>query len=152
MPFFIIFIGIPLIEIGVFMTVGGHIGIGTTLLLALLTAIIGGAIIKHQGLHLLQDIKLALDSGKIPLTELFDGICLLIAGATLITPGFVTDGIGFLLLIPPFRSLMRNLIKNHTNWYAEVNQYGNASYTAPRDPDIIEGEIIEDTPGKQDEP
>lgn len=140
MPFLIIFVIIPIIEISVFIMVREQIGVGTTLMLALLTAVLGGFIIKYQGLHLLKDIRQALDIGKIPLNELFDGICLIAAGATLITPGFVTDTIGFLLLIPPVRRGLRHVIKKHTNWYSEAAEYG---HRRPQDPSIIEGEVIE---------
>lgn len=152
MPFFIIFICIPLLEIAVFMKVGQYIGVGTTLLLALITAILGGIIIKHQGLHLLEDFKKSLKDNKMPLNELFDGMCLIAAGATLITPGFVTDTIGFLFLLPAFRSLLRKIIKNHTQWATNIHAFGlqdrdNSSF---QDPTIIEGEIIENTEDKED--
>ena len=114
MPFFIIFILIPIMEIYVFMQVGEMIGLGTTLFLALFTAILGGAIIKHQGITTLQAVSQSMRQGKMPVTELFDGFCLIAAGATLITPGFVTDTIGFLLLIPPFRRILQTFVSRYT--------------------------------------
>ena len=107
MIFFIIFIMIPFIEIFVFLSVGEEIGILTTLLLAFLTAIIGGALVRFQGLMALQMGRESLMAGRMPVQEIFDGFCLVAAGALLITPGFVTDTVGFALLIPKVRQALR---------------------------------------------
>ncbi len=128
MPFFIIFVIIPLAEISVFMAVGEHIGLGMTLLLSLLTAILGGALVKYQGMHTITEIQKAAARGQMPLGKLFDGACLIAAGATLITPGFVTDTIGFLLLLPPVRAALKAAIKKHMNIQTTES-------------DIIEGEF-----------
>ena len=137
-------------ELFVFAAVGEHIGLFTTLLLALLTAIIGGSIVKYQGLQTLIALRNSMDKGKMPLNELFDGFCLVAAGALLITPGFITDTVGFALLVPAFRSIMRHFIKNHTQWAVS----GTYSHR-PQDPTIIEGEyehVNENDPRKdQDE-
>lgn len=127
MPFLIIFIIIPLAELFVFGLVGDEIGLFNALLLALLTAVIGGAIVRHQGLQTLFAVQQTMRDGKMPLGELFDGICLVIAGATLITPGFITDTIGFLLLIPQFRRTLQEVIKKHTNWTIEGAAHHNAN-------------------------
>lgn len=143
MPFFIIFVIIPLIEILVFMEVGQEIGIFTTLMLALLTAIIGGFLVKLQGLQTLIAIKVSLDHGKVPLSEIFDGFCLVAAGALLITPGFVTDAIGFSLLIPQVRNFLRQQIRTRTSWHAEEEMQEGQRYTykdTGRDTGVIEGE------------
>ncbi len=128
----------------VFMAVGEYIGLGTTLLLALLTAIIGGAIIKHQGLQVLASLQNNMRAGGMPVQEIFDGACLIAAGATLITPGFVTDTIGFLLLIPTVRSGLRHVLSKHINvsgGFSSTQQYSN--------PDILDGEY-EDLSGEND--
>lgn len=136
MPIFlVIFVILPLLEISVFIAVGEYIGLFTTLSLAFLTAILGGFIVKYQGLQTLQAIRESLRKGKMPAAEIFDGFCLVAAGATLITPGFVTDTIGFLLLIPPVRDVLRAMIKKHTNWFIMTAQ----SETVLRD-GSIEGE------------
>jgi UPF0716 protein FxsA len=141
MPFFIIFIILPLIEVLLFITVGQSIGLGTTLLLALGTAIAGGAIVQYQGLNMLKHIQDALHVGRIPLNELFDGICLIIAGGLLITPGFLTDTIGFILLIPFMRNVIRQLIRKHTQWGSDVNDPPH-SRGSGGSPEIIEGEYV----------
>lgn len=116
MPFFAIFVAIPFLEIMLFMLVGDSIGLMTTLLLALLTAIIGGAIVQRQGLHTLAHMRQAMNRGQLPLNDLFDGMCLIAAGAMLITPGFLTDTLGFLLLVPPVRAGLRGILKRYTQW------------------------------------
>jgi len=137
MPFLIIFVVIPLIEIAVFMAVGEHIGLLTTLLLAFLTAIIGGLIVKHQGLHTIAAMRDAAEKGAMPLNEIFDGFCLVAAGATLITPGFVTDTIGFLLLVPPLRTALREFIKKRTNIHVMTK---SGAACKRQDPNVIDVE------------
>ncbi len=141
MPFFILFIIIPLLELMVFSAVGGHLGLMNTLLLALLTAIIGGAIVRHQGMQTIQAVQSAMGRGQMPLGELFDGICLVAAGATLITPGFITDTIGFLLLIPAVRSALRHIIKNYTNWSINAQNPEDPRPHHGIDSGVIEGEF-----------
>lgn len=139
MPFIIIFIVVPLIELMIFASVSEHIGLLTALFLALLTAIIGGSLVKHQGLQTILAMREAMNIGKMPLSEIFDGFCLVAAGALLITPGFLTDTIGFLLLVPQFRNTLRHIIKQHTNWQI----YNETSNQRPQDPNILEGEFEE---------
>ena len=104
------FIGIPLIEIAVFIEVGGLVGLGPTLIIVVLTAVIGTALLRRQGLATLNRARQQMDQGSLPLAEIFDALCLLVAGAFLLTPGFVTDSIGALLLIPTFRLVLRRFI------------------------------------------
>jgi UPF0716 protein FxsA len=104
------FIGVPLIEIAVFIQVGGVIGLGWTLLVVVATAVAGTWLLRAQGLATLHRARRQLDAGVLPARELFDGLCLLFAGALLLTPGFVTDAMGLLLFIPPFRELLRRAV------------------------------------------
>lgn len=140
MPFIIIFIVVPFAELAVFASVSEHIGIWTTLGMAFLTAIIGGALVKYQGLQTLMAMKNSMDRGQMPLNEIFDGFCLVAAGALLITPGFITDAIGFSFLVPNIRRFLRHIIRTHTSWAVSS---GGAYYEQRRpfdDADIIEGE------------
>ena len=140
MPFLVLFIIIPIMELVVFAAVSEHIGLLTALLFALLTAIVGGNIVRLQGMHTIVSMRESMDAGRLPLTELFDGFCLVFAGALLITPGFLTDTLGFLLLIPRIRAFLRHIVKNHTDWAVETQGF---EYQSQRDPDIIEGEFVE---------
>ena len=136
MPFLVIFIVIPFVELAVFASVSEHIGIWTTLLLAFVTAIIGGLLVKFQGLQTFHALQKALNQGQMPLSEIFDGFCLVAAGALLITPGFVTDTLGFALLIPAFRGFLKHCIRTHTSWSVSSH---HAQWSGTDD-DVIEGE------------
>lgn len=103
-PFLLLFI--PVCEIGVFILVGGQIGVVYTLSLILVTAIIGSILLRFQGLSLLTKIQTETRAGRMPGKELVSGVMILIAGILLLTPGFVTDTIGFLLFIPFVRTVI----------------------------------------------
>ncbi len=103
---FALFIGVPILEISVFIAVGEEIGLGWTLAIVILTAVIGTWMLTRQSLKTLFRLQDQLNQGQLPLRGVFDGCCLLLAGAFLFTPGFVTDGVGFLLFMPPFRNLL----------------------------------------------
>ncbi len=103
----IAFIGVPLIEIAVFIQVGGLLGLWPTLLIVVLTAVAGTALLRRQGLATLRRAQQNVSNGELPVAEIFDAVCLLVAGALLLTPGFVTDGIGAVLLVPALRAALR---------------------------------------------
>lgn len=142
MPFLIIFVVIPLVELGIFAAVSDHIGLWSALLFALFTAVLGGYLVRLQGMKTVFSIRGSMEEGRMPLNELFDGFCLVAAGALLITPGFLTDAIGFTLLIPQARAGMRHIIKTHTNWAMEMQGFNSRGEPRgqPRDPNVIEGE------------
>ena len=109
MPLFILglFIAVPIIEIAVFIEVGGRIGLWNTIAVVIVTAMIGTWMLRAQGLRTLENARRSMERQVFPATELFDGVCLLIAGVMLLTPGFVTDAFGFLLFMPPVRTGLR---------------------------------------------
>ena len=102
----LLLIGVPLIEIAVFIEVGGIIGLWPTIGIVIVTAVIGTAMLRQQGLATLQRARSELAAQRLPVKEIFDGLCLLVAGALLLTPGFVTDTFGFILLLPPLRLIL----------------------------------------------
>lgn len=104
------FVGIPLVEIALFVKVGGWIGLWPTLVTVVATAVVGTALLRLQGLHVLGQVQDSLNRGQMPLEHIFTGACLLVAGALLLTPGFLTDSIGFLLFVPLIRRLIGRLI------------------------------------------
>jgi len=108
-----LFIGMPLIEIAVFIQVGGAIGVWPTIAATILTALAGSLLLRAQGLSTLMRARAQMDQGQLPAREMFEGVCLVLAGALLLVPGFVTDAIGLLLFIPPFRELLRYMIARH---------------------------------------
>lgn len=105
MPFLIliIFIAVPIAEIAVFIQVGGVIGLLPTIALVIATAVIGVWLLKRQGVAVLSDARQTIESGGLPVQAVIDGVCLIVAGAFLLTPGLITDAAGFLLLVPAFR-------------------------------------------------
>jgi UPF0716 protein FxsA len=106
----IAFIAIPVIEIGVLIQVGGIIGTLPTLAIIILTAISGAYLVRAQGLATAQSAQRTLSKGQVPLAEVFDGVCLFASGLLLLTPGFVTDAVGGVLLIPVFRHWLRGVL------------------------------------------
>lgn len=107
---FVLFIVIPLIEIWGILQVGAMVGAGWTLMLIILSALIGSVLLRQQGLHTLFRARQRLDQGELPLQELLEGLLLAISGALLLTPGFFTDLVGLSLLVPPVRlALIRHL-------------------------------------------
>lgn len=98
-----VFLLVPIIEIWLLITVGSAIGAGLTIVLVVLTAVIGAALVRAQGMATLARAQTLLKQGELPAMELLEGVALLLAGALLLTPGFFTDTVGFALLLPPVR-------------------------------------------------
>jgi UPF0716 protein FxsA len=150
-----IFIGIPLIEIALFVQIGGRIGLGWTIFIVVATAIAGTALLKMQGLSVMNRAQDAMNAGEMPVESLIDALFLLIAGILLLTPGFLTDLIGFLFFIPPVRQnlgrfLWRQIAKSGSIHFQEVRSGGTTGGRRPGQPGsaggpIIDGEIIEST-------
>lgn len=141
---FLLFILVPLAEVGVFIEVGGVLGLWPTLALCLLTAAIGTACIRYQGFNLVNRARQQLDAGEAPVFEVVSGVCLLIAGILLLVPGFVTDAVGFLLLLPPFRRwLFVKIIQPRMTTIAEAQAAKSGRDRPPPRPGVIEGEFEE---------
>ena len=102
---------VPILEIACFIVVGGAIGIGWTLLLILVTAVIGTMLLRVQGLGLIARIRGEVRAGRVPAREMVHGLMLALAGVLLLTPGFVTDTVGFALFVPPLRDAVWNLVR-----------------------------------------
>lgn len=120
----LIFMLVPIVEMWILIEVGGWIGVLPTIALVVLTATLGLSLLKRQGLSTLMRARRKMDEGSIPASELVSGVMIAVGGALLLTPGFVTDAIGFALLIPQTRQWL--LLKL-------VDRY--------RDKIIIEGEF-----------
>lgn len=149
---FAVMIVIPILEIAVFILVGRYIGLWPTLAGILLTALIGTAIIRHQGSGLIASARTSLAAGAAPVGEVLQGLALLAAGVLLITPGFITDTLGFLLLIPPLRRRATAAVVAQAARQAEVRARAAGAGSAAgagaraRTDVIIEGEWQEVEP------
>ena len=120
---FIIFIIVPLIEIALFIQAGDWFGLGPTLAMIVVTAVVGISLLRQQGLTTLYKAQIKMNQGEIPALEMIEGIMLAVAGALLITPGFFTDTVGFLLLVPALRrSLFTHVLQNKVKMHVQNNQ------------------------------
>ena len=136
---FIIFIILPIIEISIFIQIGSFLGTFNTVLLIFLTAALGIYFVRQQGLSVFQKITYELQNQQIPMQGMFDGLVILIAGILLITPGFLTDVLGFLCLMPMTRYYLLNIIKNILS-----KRYRNMHNKQKKDVQkTIDGEYIE---------
>jgi UPF0716 protein FxsA len=104
MPLFLVFLAVPLIEIALFIVIGGKIGVFATLAMVLVTAIAGSALLRWQGIQTLNRIRDELHNNRLPARPIADGAMIAVAGLLLLTPGFFTDFCGFMLFVPGVRT------------------------------------------------
>lgn len=109
----VLFTVLPALELVVLIDVGGRIGSLNTILLIIFTGVTGAALARYQGFLVLQKIQANVNKGLLPNDELMDGLMILIGGITLLTPGFITDTIGLLLLIPLTRQGVKIFIRKY---------------------------------------
>lgn len=103
---------LPLAEIAVFVMVGSHIGVLSTIGLVVATTILGAVLLRIQGFGILTRIRETMDAGGSPGRELVHGLMVMLAGLLLLVPGFITDAVGLLLFIPPVRDLGWRLVRS----------------------------------------
>ena len=133
--FIAIFVLIPIIEISLFIEIGGIIGSFYTIMLIFLTAFVGVFFVRQQGISTFQKLKAQLQNLEAPVQIMFEGLIILIAGILLITPGFFTDALGFLGLIPVSRIIFIKLVASYM-----LSRYGNQN---DQHDSTIEGDYIE---------
>lgn len=138
---FILFLTIPLLEIYILMQVGSLLGPMPTIALCIFTAALGAALLRWQGIQTLARVQQKLQQGEIPATDMLAGMILLLSGALLLTPGFFTDIIGFLCLVPAFRNHIANGILRQ--------QLQTRAYRYSEDNVVVEGEFWEDEDRKR---
>ena len=139
---FLLFLGVPLIEIALFIQIGGLIGLWPTLATVVLTAILGTILVRSQGLAELNRLRGSLNDLRDPTEPLAHGAMILFSGALLLTPGFFTDAAGFALLAPPVRAALLRYIRSRVK--VESFSYGERRREPfPDRPDIIDGEFEE---------
>jgi UPF0716 protein FxsA len=147
-----IFFVVPLIEVALFIMVGGAIGVAPTILSCIASAVLGAAIVRHQGLQTLARLQDRLRQGELPTDELAEGAAILAAGLLLITLGFFTDAVGFILLVPPVRRRIIHWLGRHFSGDAQrfYTRRRNDPYAeSPREPviiDVVAEEVENGTP------
>ena len=155
---FFVFTAMTLLEVYVLMSVGSWLGAEVTIGIIILTAFIGSYLVRNQGLQTVQKLQARLALGEMPGLEIVEGIMLLICGVLLVTPGFVTDGLGLLVLTPTFRTHFAQLmmtrykdtIMTHSTFTNGVPRaddsnlkQGNSSVRPAEKNNIIEGDFVE---------
>jgi len=132
---FLLFILVPIIEIALLIQVAEVIGGFATISLVIVTAILGAKLVKKQGMGALQNVQTQMAQGQMPAQELFTGLCVIIAGVLLMTPGIMTNVFGFLLLTPAIRTkLAAGLASQATvRMSAQTRHQGNV-YDQPSEP------------------
>lgn len=132
------FLAVPLIEIVLFISIGGMIGLWPTLLIVVLTALIGASMVKNQGVQTMNRIRSSFNGLKDPSEPLAHGAMILFAGALLLTPGFFTDAVGFALLVPAVRTFVFQFARSRVH----VQGFSTSSHFDAQ-PDVVEAEYEE---------
>lgn len=144
---FFLFISVPVIEIALFIKVGGLIGLFPTLAIVILTAIAGTMMVRSQGAQALNNLQQSFGDLSDPTEPLAHGAMILFSGALLLTPGFFTDAFGFALLFPAFRKLVMRQIGKRIKVASVVSGQAQWSQPANTSETVIDGEYeVEDTP------
>jgi UPF0716 protein FxsA len=138
------FILVPILEIYVIIQVGQVIGAWWTILLLIADSIFGSWLVKHEGRRAWEALTTAIQSGRMPAKELADGALILVGGTLMISPGFVTDAVGILLILPFTRPVARQLLTRVvTRRLMQSGRDGRRPGSGPQGP-VVRGEVIDD--------
>jgi UPF0716 protein FxsA len=144
------FVVVPILEIYVLIQVGQVIGPWWTILLLIADSILGGWLIKHEGRRAWQALTTSLDSGRMPAKELADGALILIGGTLMLSPGFVTDAFGILLILPFTRPVARRLLTQVVSKRLVAGVVGGPAPRRPRpgtdgpaNGPVVQGEVVD---------
>ena len=142
-----IFILVPLVEIGLFIQIGGWLGLWPTLLIVVLTAMLGTYLVRQQGMAELQRLQSSLNDLRDPTGPLAHGAMILACGLLLLTPGFFTDAVGFALLVPGIREVVirsvRSRVKVQGFTIGGQTQSGHSHAHPHQQDDVIDGDYVE---------
>ncbi|MBS3995143.1 MAG: FxsA family protein [Alkaliphilus sp.] len=111
MKLILLFTMTPVVELAILFKINEYIGLGYTIAIVLLTGLVGAYMAKSQGRAILSRIRLEMQEGRMPGDELLNGLCVLVGGVLLLTPGILTDSLGFILVFPITRQMMKIHIK-----------------------------------------
>jgi UPF0716 protein FxsA len=140
MPVLLVLLAVTIIELTVLVAVGHAIGVLPTIGLLILASVVGAALLRREGARTLRAFVEAVRSRRPPHQELLDGMLIATAGVLIVLPGFVSDVVGLLLLLPPTRALIRQRLLRSASW-------GTPARFAPRE--VIEGEVVDDPPASR---
>ncbi|MFQ5470347.1 MAG: FxsA family protein [Gammaproteobacteria bacterium] len=142
----ILFLAVPILEIYLLIEVGSVIGAMPTVFLVVFTAVLGAYLLRYQGFATMQRVRTTLAQGEIPAIEMLEGVVLLIGGALLLTPGFFTDAIGFMCLVPALRRFVILWLIEHKLIMSASVQHSHGFRSEPgqaapsHKPRVIDGE------------
>ena len=144
MRLFLLFLAVPLIEIALFVQIGGAIGLWWTLATVILTAFLGTVLVRSQGIAVMSNLRGSFSELRDPTEPLAHGAMILFSGALLLTPGFFTDAIGFALLVPGIRNKIFHFVRSRVK--LQTVQYGSHAGHAAKD-DVVDAEyeVIDET-------
>ena len=125
----LIFILVPLLELYILIRIGQLLGAEVTIALVVVTGILGAIFVRTQGFSLITKIKHDLNEGELPHKRLLEGVCILVSGLLLLTPGLLTDLAGFMLLIPPLRIRMINTLLKRFSTYIRKESPTTVTWT-----------------------
>ena len=143
---FVAFLAVPLIEIALFIQIGGVIGLGWTLLIVVITAVLGTYLVRQQGIQALRRVQSSFNQLQDPSEALAHGAMILFSGALLLTPGFFTDAVGFALLVPGIRLAVFKWARTKV----KVASFSTHGRHPQQQSDIIDGEYTEVPENQQD--
>ena len=134
-----LFIVIPTAELVLLMMLGVRIGWMPTLGLIVFTGILGATLARQQGLSILRKIQTEMQNGRPPALEMVEGAMIVIGGMVLLTPGIITDGLGFALLVPGIRRAIANKIQKHfTESFTTGKGFSSSFRSRKKDDDVID--------------
>lgn len=146
----LLFICVPIIEIGLFIQVGGFLGLWPTIGLVLLTAFVGASLVRSQGLQTLLSVQQRLQQGELPAQQIVEGVMLAVAGVLLLTPGFMTDAMGMVVLLPAPRAALARVLMSKVvvkssftshSFSFEQETFSHRHHDAERSGQTFEGEF-----------
>jgi len=154
MRLLLLFTVVPLVELALLLVIAQHTSWQFTLLLVLVTGIVGATLARHEGLRCWQRVHEELAAGRLPGDSLLDALMILVAGALLVTPGVLTDVVGFALLLPIFRRWVKDHLRRHYQARFHVatppNGWGEPG-TGPKRDEIIDTRVIDVPPEESEE-
>lgn len=155
----LLFLVVPVVDLALLVRIGDRLGFWPTVAVVVLTAVVGSWLAKREGTAAWRRVQQALASGGMPGKEVIDGVIILVAGALLLTPGFLTDLVGLLGLIPPSRALIRRALKARLERAVREGSvrvvsggiggapFGASPFSPPR-PTVEDAEVIDDGSGE----
>ncbi len=162
-PLFVLFVAVPLVELWLLIQAGGIWGAWPTIGLVLLTGVVGASLARREGIRAITRMTEATARGELPSGAMFDGMAIFLGGALLLTPGFITDGIGFALLVPGSRNFLR---EGFLSWFGKRIQSGHIMVNmngfdptqgpnapgprGPRGPGVGNGRVYDQTLDEED--